>query len=610
MVKYYKDLTPEETIEKAKKILEKNNVIAHKQTERNALNALYYCRIGIKNSEVGVNGKGITEELALASGMAELLERLQNQALINPYDLNPEAREKFGFIYDTNEKLLSLEEFLPLPEDFKKTCLNVMNISVYELWDKYKESVANLNKKIPFLPYYNVIEDKIDYLPYPLISSVYATNGMCGGNSPQEALIHGFCEIFERYVQAEIYFKKLTPPTVPREYIKENMPFQYKLIKMLEDTGSYKIIVKDCSLGRGFPVMGIIGIYKDKNKYAFKLGSDPDPGIALERCLTEYFQGRKIFHDLRTSSINTISSKTEEDYEILYQHIYTRGFAQWPYKIFDDKSSYEFTDFSGKIPGSQKERFEYVVALVKDRGYNIYVRDVSFLGFDSYQILIPGLSEESLNRFQLHKLISKIPAVKYLSNLDKLTIKELKALASDMEDFLAQSVERKGFLLWEYPPFPYSFDESPLNDMSLHAFMSYLYYNLRDFEKAYKSYNEFIDSMEHYNITVSVYLYALKEFFALSTKYPENLDKIAKILKPIYGEDIVEEILYIFRDPDNSIKDLVHYDMGDKHLKCWDCKNCSVQSLCPYKYIEEVYLNVKEQAMNNPIDQMKLRSLF
>ncbi len=55
--------------------------------------------------------------------------------------------------------------------------------------------------------------------------------------------------------------------------------------------------MKDCSLGLGFPVIGTVVIFKDKNKYAFKFGSDPDMAIALERCLTEFFQGRRIFYD-------------------------------------------------------------------------------------------------------------------------------------------------------------------------------------------------------------------------------------------------------------------------------------------------------------------------
>ncbi|MEQ8226156.1 MAG: YcaO-like family protein, partial [Candidatus Eremiobacterota bacterium] len=315
MIKHYKELNPEETIKKLKDILEENRIIASKQTAGNALNSLYFCRIGIKDTPVGVNGKGITEELSLASGLAELLERLQNQVLISPYELSPEAMKKFGFIYDVYEKLLPSSQYLPLPGDFKKGHLYVYNCSTGDLWDKYREYMADKNKEFPFIPYYNVNEDKLEYLPYRFFWYIYSTNGMCGGNSPQEAITQGICEIFERHVQAEIYFRELTPPTIPHEYFKEHAPYQYNLIKMLEDTGFYKIIVKDCSLGLGFPVIGTVVIFKDKNKYAFKFGSDPDMAIALERCLTEFFQGRRIFYDDLLAPVNTVPVFDKEEYE-------------------------------------------------------------------------------------------------------------------------------------------------------------------------------------------------------------------------------------------------------------------------------------------------------
>jgi ribosomal protein S12 methylthiotransferase accessory factor len=634
MVKHYKDLNPKETIDKIKNILEANKIIVNRQTSSNALDTLYSCRIGIKDTPVGVNGKGLTEELSIASGLAEFLERLQNQVLINPYDIAPEAREKFGFIYDIHEKLLPYDQFLPLPEDFKKSYLNVLNGTVYELWDKFKESAVKGNSichyksvcactkstcsgnihSISFLPYYNTGKDKVDYLPYRFLYSIYTTNGMCGGNSPQEALVQAICEIFERHVQAEIYFKELTPPTIPMEYIKEHAHVQYELIKKLEDTGAYKIIVKDCSLGKGFPVIGTIVIFRGKNKYAFKFGSDPDLSIALERCLTEYFQGRKIFQDYLLSPVNTISHKSREDYEKLYLWFTTTGYGQCSDRIFHDRFSYEFSGFPQKTFTGQKQRFDFVVDLVKSPGYNMFVRDVSFLGFNSYHVVIPGLSEEYYTiPIQWHRDTRSISRIEYLNKLDTLDIVQLKELADDMEFFLAQNkyAFNRLFLLGEYTPSSYIFDEISLNKMSLHVFLTYLHYNLREFEKAYRTYNEFTELLsEEFPDLLTPTTYALREFLALSTKYPEEPDRIGGILNPIYGEYIVDDILHVFKTPDNLIKRVVEYDLGGELISCWNCEKCNVASHCPYKYIEHVYLNLKERAMKNPIDQMTLRSLF
>ncbi len=634
MVKHYKDLTPKETIDKIKAILEANKIIVNRQASSNALDTIYSCRIGIKDTPVGVNGKGLTEELSLASGLAELLERLQNQVLINPYDIAPEAREKFGFIYDIYEKLLPSNQFLPLPEDFKKGYLNVLDSTVTELWDKFKESVDQGSSichyksfcactkstcsgkihSISFLPYYNVEKDKIDYLPYRFLYSVYTTNGMCGGNSPHEALVQAICEIFERYVQAEIYFKELTPPTISHEYIKEHAPFQYELIKRLEETGAYKIIVKDCSLGKSFPVIGTIVIFREKNKYAFKFGSDPDLSVALERCLTEYFQGRKIFQDYLLSPVNTVPSNNgKEDYEMRYLWFTTSGYGQCSDRLFHDKFSYEFGGFPEKVFTTQKERFDSVVNLVKDLGYNMFIRDVSFLGFNSYHVVIPGLSEEYYNTLQWHRDTRSISRIEYLNKLDTLDLIQLRELADDMAYFLAQNKHafNRLFLLGEYTPSSYIFDENPLNKMSLHVFLTYLYYNLREFEKAYTVYNEFIELLNReFPQLLTPPLYGLREFLALSTKYPEELDRIGSILRPIYGDCIVDDMLNVFETPDNLIKKVVEYDLGGELINCWHCEQCNVAHHCPYKYIEQVYLTLKEKVMQTPVEQMNLRNLF
>ena len=612
MIKHYKELNPEETIKKLKDILEENRIIACKQTAGNALNSLYSCRVGINDTPVGVNGKGITEELSLASGLAELLERLQNQVLVSPYEISPDAMKKFGFIYDVYEKLLPSSQYPPLPEDFKKGHLYVYNCSTGDLWDKYREYMADKNREFPFIPYYNVNEDKLEYLPYRFFWYIYSTNGMCGGNSPQEALTQGMCEIFERHVQAEIYFRELTPPTIPHEYFKEHATYQYNLIKMLEDTGFYKIIVKDCSLGLGFPVIGTVVIFKDKNKYAFKFGSDPDMAIALERCLTEFFQGRRIFYDDLLAPINTVPVFDKEEYERLYLWYTTRGYGHCSHRIFDNEFSYEFKGFPSVKCSNQTERFNSVKDLVRNMGYNIFVRDVSFLGFNSYQIIIPGLSEEFFNHLKWDMLVRSIPRMNYLSRLDKLNNTELKELSVDMESFLS-FMRREGeklYLLGEYAPAPYVFEENPLNKMSLNVFMTYLYYNLRDFDKAYKSYCEFVDGLARECEALPRQLHALREFLALSKEYPENLEKIRDILIGIYDDYIIDDILATFKDTDNLVRNVVNYDLNNDLLNCWNCEKCTVLSICPYKYIEQVYLNVKEKASKHPIDQMSLKSLF
>ena len=75
--------------------------------------------------------------------------------------------------------------------------------------------------KIRCFPSYDVIEDKIKYLP-DFIHTTANSNGLCAGNTKEEAICQGICEIFERFVVKEIYFNdKIELPTIPLSTIKE-----------------------------------------------------------------------------------------------------------------------------------------------------------------------------------------------------------------------------------------------------------------------------------------------------------------------------------------------------------------------------------------------------
>ena len=64
------------------------------------------------------------------------------------------------------------------------------------------------NKTYTYIPYYSVKNKEIQYIPDKLFSYLYDTNGMCAGNSKEEALIEGLSEILERYAAIKIFKEK------------------------------------------------------------------------------------------------------------------------------------------------------------------------------------------------------------------------------------------------------------------------------------------------------------------------------------------------------------------------------------------------------------------
>jgi ribosomal protein S12 methylthiotransferase accessory factor len=624
-----KDIAPEDTICNIKNILKENNINIQEQSWNKALDSIYSCRVVIHGSEIGANGKGIKKELALASAQAELMERLQNQILFDSMEFSPKTRRIFGFFHDINEKLLSREEISSLPSDFKKALI-WENKSLYELWEEYREEISE--EKIIFIPFYNVRSDSVIFLPLKFIKGFFATNGMCAGNTAEEAITQGLCEIMERYALRQIYVNHLSPPTIPEEYLLKNAPYQYNLIKKLHETGAYKIIVKDCSLGKGLPVVGIIVILKEANKYSFTLGSDPNFNIALERCLTEYFQGREIYDNNFLVPINILQAKKEISYFDDMRWILIMGMGHFPDSIFDTDFSYEFSGFSEQNFITQRERLDFLTDLIEKMSYNIYLRDVSFLGFNSYQIIIPGMSEVYFTKKQFYYTKNPFNKMESLAGIEKLNEKELEELASHIEYFLSTYRTRGLFTVECYMSkihvpnmsvklakalFPSLYNSSPeqktdiksFADMSLYLFLSLIYHKLGYFEKAYNIYSGFLDLMRKKNITISVEYFSIEEFFYLCTKY-SNREKIKNILEVIYDKEVIDTILPAFNHQDNLLTNIKKLKYSGELPDCWNCDGCERRDVCPYKYMESIYLNIKEKIKKNPINQINTRHLF
>ena len=67
--------------------------------------------------------------------------------------------------------------------------------------------------------------------------------------------------------------------------------------------------------------------------------------------------------------------------------------------LFSDQESYAFSGFEHPVARSDDEDLAYVVGKVNELGFDMYVRDVSYLGFPSYHVYIPGMSEVHFSDF-------------------------------------------------------------------------------------------------------------------------------------------------------------------------------------------------------------------
>ena len=395
----YKEVLPEKTVEKLKGLLKQLGIEVEEKWIDASSVGTYSLRVCVKGTNIGQNGKGMTKEFAMASGYAEFFERFQNGMF--RFRLEKPTKE-LPFTYAPDERTLSVEKLMNKENSFLDNIVeaNGHGKDTKEEQIKYIKHVLNqdtiLVEKEDYLslPYYSVKNSNITYVPERLFSYTCNSNGMCAGNSKEEALIEGLSEIFERYAGIEIFKRKLTLPEIPESYI-DKFPKVKQMVEKLKKNEKYYFRLVDCSFGGKYPVAGLYIIDKNTGKFGFKLGAHPDYGIAMERCFTEASQGRDIYEYAETCLFDFYDgedSKNRSFTEFIYG-----DFSAVPYQILGKKLDYEFTEMPDVSNLDNKEILRRMVKTILDEGKDILIRNVTSLGFPAFRIIVPGMSEISFD---------------------------------------------------------------------------------------------------------------------------------------------------------------------------------------------------------------------
>lgn len=434
----YKEISPEETVKKLKKILEEMKIeVEEKWSEKSSVDT-YSVRICIKGTDIGQNGKGMTREFARASGYAEFFERLQNGML--RFRIEKPTKE-LPFSNAPDEKHIKVEELM---KNNNSLLENIIKANGYE--NKTKEEKieyikhifnekSNLVEKEDYtsLPYYSIKNKDIEYIPDRLISYLYNSNGMCAGNSIEEALIEGLSEILERYVNLLILKKRLTLPEIPETYI-EKFPKVKQMIEKMKKNEEYYFRLVDCSLGGKYPVAGLYILEKNTGRLGFKLGAHPDYGIAMERCFTEAAQGRDIYNYSHSGIFDFYEKEKNGDKNFI-KFLFEDPTVIIPYQIIGEKLDYEFTEMPDVSNLENKTILKNMVKDILKEGKDILIRDLSILGFPTASIIIPGISEWSFDtNANYYNLIITLQSL--LKDLRKINLENIKEVIKILETII------------------------------------------------------------------------------------------------------------------------------------------------------------------------------
>ncbi len=595
--KKYKERRPEDTVNQLQNILHDAGLdVTYFWTNNEELEC-YSNRVQIADTALGTNGKGTSRSYALASGYAELMERLQNGALYTGA-LDPAFLEETGMIMTPDERFEKAADLAmaqnALMETFFKvnSCKNDFDKLVcINKWSGRHPVEGKGEDTMLTVPFASLKQRKVIYLPSAIYTKMYGTNGMCAGNTQEEALVQGMAEIFERYVNGFLLNHSVSPPTVPNEYLKK-YPTLWERIKKIEKEGRYRVIVKDCSLGKGYPVVGtMIGDMK-KGTFGFRLASHYSFPVALERTLTEALQGRDLESFTGSASI---APEAECVHKENIANIFKCGAGCYRRELFYESPSYEFVEWADRSC-TNREILKYTFDLFLEEGYDILVRDVSFLGFPSYQILVPGVSEI-------------YPADDY--NIKEInTVKRISAVLSDLHEATDEDIERIRRLLRYKEGAIYETrlsgifkrpfnDKTPGGELQDLLLLSACNYRLGLLEETGKT-MELLEARAAAKQDANSLYYRMIGLFLQLKREDTSENHIREVLEKAAGSVLAEKVISIWKNPKQIFQKLY------PKFSCWDCSNCDAAFMCDYGKTKDVLKSLRKRYKDNAPDQNEL----
>jgi len=596
-----KDRTPMQTVKRIRDILSDLDIMVKEDWLQDIEN-YYSLNLNVVGTNIFSNGKGTSYEFALASAYGELIERIQNLCFMRfNRGMSDKAKTHGGFFYAPDEKSVGIDEMIFNNESW----LKALTFEASTDQDK-KETLRKWYMvgdpagpdQFTSIPYLNITKGNISYIPVIMLLFRYGTNGMCAGNTIEEALVQGISEVIERFVQLKIIHDKITPPTIPDTYIMKEYPAIYEMIKKLESKGDFKVIVKDCSLEKAFPAAAIIFLDRKNRSYIVKFGANPSIEIAIERCLTELMQGRELKNRKWWMKEFSYSNNEVYSYSNLMS-ITTNGSGYYPSGFFSEKYSYEFLGIKDSGSYSNKEMLTYLINLMSDNKLEIIIRDVSFLGFPAFHIIVPSFSEFNDSNEETIKRVLNIGNVHCIfTNLENSSNQEL-AMAIDYmkeSEYSPYDSIKKALPLTLAPGFPW-------DNMKRDLFISSAYYRMRDFKNAYDTMCKYIKLAESItnNATVS-YLSCVRDYFGALSDGLSDEEKIRGLLSKFYSQDILDKAISDIKNPDKIFK-------NSAKLDCFNCTPCTYKKYCYYEKTEDIYLKLKDKYLQNIIDQSKNKNL-
>jgi ribosomal protein S12 methylthiotransferase accessory factor len=473
-----KAMTPQETVTRVRALLKELDLDILRETVRIDSGRLgipiFISRCGKDAVRViGTQkqmGKGGTPEQSEASALMELAERFSFFHFIKTRSF---IREPYRNI---KEQALPLEALAQCFYDRSNDL------------DKIKEVFERI--PLSWVWAYNLTQKKDQLVPIDWFYLIHEYNGPSAGNTLEEAILQGLCEVVERHVSSVISHDCLLTPTIDPASVTD--PAAKELIEKFDRLG-IKFFLKDFSLDTGIPTVGSLAYdpstFPEKSEIVFTAGTTPNPEKSLIRALTEIAQLAGDFIN-RTQYRPTLPK---------YQRLEEAQYVMANPKTIKISEMPDLTDENIRL------EIESCVQALNRIGLEVYVVNVTHpqLGIPAVYTIIPGAHFRDRTRhtgvlFHLVKLVS-------MMDDPGEAVNELQKMARVFPDryevnfFLGFSLERN-----DQPEEAMRYFEKALQlnprDIDLSSIYCHLGVCLKDLEQ-YERAIEFLDQAKTCNDT-------------------------------------------------------------------------------------------------------------
>lgn len=584
----YKERKPEDTVFAIQRILNETGLFpVLTWTERS-----YECaranRVELYPTNLGCNGKGTDELYATASGYAELIERLQNDMLVirNKAD---SFKEELGFYEFPDEKVTPIQEILEDLDPFSSELLPRMGFQ-----DPYSQMIFLRlfskpygcgNDTVVTVPFADPIDNRIRYLPHAFLTELNGSNGMAAGNTLEEAIVQGLSEVLERAANQRLIRGEAVPPEIPEDEIKQ-FSF-YQLIEQVRAEGHYRISLLDCSMGKGWPVVGLCIADLETGHFGIRLGAHPSFAVAVERTLTEAFQGRNI--ELFTS-INGVGSLEDARQYHNATNVVKIGAGIYPATLFSEKPDWEYRPWIRWEGLDNRGFLRGMLKLLKADGLHPMIRDCSFLGFPSCWVVVPGFSEIfQPGQTLYHVIASKVKNYRSWGHFPKLTDEEEKGLLRLIRFMEYSALENQVSLLS---------GRTLSSKYALDRVAAFLSLKQGDFSVSEHFFRKLIDSEPDKN--ERIYYSAMAQYARLRKKgyLPEQA---RTVIQKLFHEDAARRICADTEDLASIMQR--HFPQ----MSCYDCANCeAARHDCNYPKVREILRKANSAMKTENVSQEAL----